>query len=189
MAIETPDYEVIKTEGDFEIRKYAGYVTANVTIQADGYKQAANAGFSYLADYIFGNNHGSGKISMTAPVNTKKLGSQKIVMTAPVNTTQQGNSYLVSFTMPSQYKMDDLPTPNNTDVSLTEVEPFWSAAVTFSGYITDKKLDLYSIKLKDWATRNKLETIGQPVYSQFNPPWTPWFLRHNEIYFYIKSID
>ena len=69
MAVETPEYEVLRHDGHFELRRYGGYLTANVHVLASGYGQAASAGFNPLADYIFGNNHASDRISMTAPVS------------------------------------------------------------------------------------------------------------------------
>ena len=187
MAIETPHYDIFKKDGAFEIRKYSGYITANVKIQSRSYSEAVNTGFSYLADYIFGNNRRSNKISMTVPVSAEKLDSERIAMTAPVNAKLEGDTYLVSFTMPKKYKIIDLPIPNNKEVFITEVRPYWAVVKSFSGYITDNKYGDYLRELEDWAAANNIEIIGKPVSSQFDPPWKPWFLRHNEVYMEIRK--
>jgi len=187
MAIETPHYEILHKVGIFEVRKYSGYITANVKLKSGSYSQAVNSGFGYLADYIFGNNHLADKIAMTVPVSAERLGSQKIAMTAPVNATIEGDTYLVSFTMPNKYTLDDLPIPNNKAVFIMEVKPYWAVATIFSGYLSDARLSLTELKLKDWARVNKLETIGQVVSSQFDPPWKPWFMRHNEVSIEIRK--
>ena len=56
MSVESPTYEVIRRDGQFELRRYAGYVRAIVHVTASSYTEASNAGFNPLADYIFGNN-------------------------------------------------------------------------------------------------------------------------------------
>ena len=78
---------------------------------AEGYAQATSAGFNPLADYIFGNNHLSDRISMTAPVSAGRVCCQKIAMTAPVTAARADEEYVVSFTMPSEYSIEDLPNP------------------------------------------------------------------------------
>src|SRR5512137_108656 len=93
MAVETPEYEVLRHEGPFELRRYAGYLTANVRVTAGDYGRAMNAGFNPLADYIFGNNHASDRISMTAPVTAGRACCQKIAMTAPVTAKQAEDEY------------------------------------------------------------------------------------------------
>ena len=98
MSIESPDHEVVSHEGSFELRRYDPYVTANVRVRADGYNEAANAGFRTLAGYIFGANHARDEIAMTAPVNTSRLCCQKIAMTAPVTSGRTEEDYVVSFT-------------------------------------------------------------------------------------------
>ena len=34
---------------------------------------------------------------------------------------------------------------------------------------------------------NNLKVIGEPVWARYNPPFTPWFLRRNEILIPIAS--
>jgi hypothetical protein len=87
MSVESPAYEVLRHDGPFELRRYHGYITADVRVPASGYGQAANAGFNPLADYIFGNNRESGRIAMTAPVSAGRASGRTIAMTAPVTTS------------------------------------------------------------------------------------------------------
>ena len=186
MAIEKPKYEVMKKQGNLELRSYLGYITAGVKIRAETYNEAVNTGFGYLADYIFGNNHISEKIAMTTPVNAVRLPSQKIAMTAPVNAQKEGDSYLVTFTMPSKYTIASLPIPNRSEISINEIKPFLAVAICFSGYLTDEKAKFYEDKLDGWIEQEGLEPHGAFVSSQFDPPWMPWFIRHNEIYREVK---
>jgi hypothetical protein len=187
MAIETPKYEVLKHDGAFEIRKYSGYLTANVEIEADDYNNAGNQAFNYLADYIFGNNTVRGNIAMTAPVATEKLESAKIAMTVPVIATEVSkDSYQVSFTMPSAYTLKTLPKPNNAKVRIKEIGPFKAAVIKFSGYTGAEKVESKIAELQNWCAKNKLKCIGQPSLARFDAPWKPGFIRHNEVGFKIK---
>ncbi len=55
MAIEEPKFEVLLTDGSFEIRQYAPYLTAETLVMGD-MDEASGKGFRLIADYIFGNN-------------------------------------------------------------------------------------------------------------------------------------
>ncbi|KAL4338052.1 hypothetical protein S83_039338 [Arachis hypogaea] len=74
IAVETPKYEVVKSTQDYEIRKYAPSVVAQVTYDPSlpQFKGNKDGGFMVLANYIgaLGNpqNTEPEKIAMTAPV-------------------------------------------------------------------------------------------------------------------------
>ncbi len=67
MASDEPAYSVELKDGDFEIRRYAPLLAAEVTVTGER-SAAINQGFRLLADFIFGNNTARKKIDMTAPV-------------------------------------------------------------------------------------------------------------------------
>lgn len=181
MSVESLKYEVLKHDGHFELRRYEGYLTANVKIRASSYTEATNDGFGPLADYIFGNNKVSGHISMTAPVTAARDQSQKIAMTTPVSTRKSEDQYVVSFTMPSTYSLEELPLPNNPMVTLEEVAPHLAAAVSFHGYFGDKSFAEGHAALEKWILEQGLTPAGETVAAHYDAPWTPGFMRHNEI--------
>jgi hypothetical protein len=181
MSVESPAYEVLRHDGPFELRRYHGYITADVRVPASGYGQAANAGFNPLADYIFGNNRESGRIAMTAPVSAGRASGRTIAMTAPVTTARSGDDFVVSFTMPSSYSMDELPQANNPAVSLRQVGGQTFAAVRFSGYLGDKGAARAQAELETWMVGQGLLAAGEPAAAQYDAPWKPPFARRNEI--------
>jgi hypothetical protein len=181
VSVESPAYEVIRHDGQFELRRYAGYLRAVVRVAAPSYAQATNAGFSPLADYIFGNNHTSGRIAMTAPVSATRESGAKIAMTAPVTAVRADDYYEVTFTMPSGYSMEDLPQPNNPAVMLESVGPHVVATVKYSGYMNDKHADKAQAELEEWMQAQGLAAAGEPIAAQYDAPWKPGFARHNEI--------
>ena len=70
MALEEPDYKVLESTRDYEIRAYAPYIVAEVDVDA-GAKEAGNRAFRVLAGYIFGDNDEQQKMKMTAPVSSE----------------------------------------------------------------------------------------------------------------------
>jgi hypothetical protein len=58
--VEQPAYTVIRSFGDMEVRDYPPMIVAEVEVSG-ARKQAINAGFRLIADYIFGNNSPSQK--------------------------------------------------------------------------------------------------------------------------------
>jgi len=188
MAVETPEYEVLRHEGPFELRRYAGYLTANVRVTASDYGRAMSAGFHPLADYIFGNNHVADRISMTAPVTAGRACCQKISMTAPVTAQQSEDDFVVSFTMPSGYSMDKLPRPNNAAVSIESVGAHLAAVVRFGGNVSGRKAAQAQAELESWIGEQGLAVVGEPIVAQYDPPWKPGFARRNEIMVVVERV-
>jgi hypothetical protein len=188
MAVETPEYEVLRHDGPFELRRYAGYLTANVRVTAGDYGRAMNAGFNPLADYIFGNNHASDRISMTAPVTAGRACCQKISMTAPVTARQSEDEYVVSFTMPSGYSMENLPRPNNAAVSIESVGAHLAAVARFGGHFSGSKAAQAQAELESWIGGQGLTAVGEPIVAQYDPPWKPGFARRNEIMIVVEQV-
>ena len=182
MSIETPKYNIVQKEGQFEIREYAGYINASVEIESD-FKSAINEGFRILADYIFGNNRAKTSISMTAPVTEQEVKSKKIEMTAPVTSAKVGEDkrYLVSFTMPSKYNLESLPEPINKMISINKVAAHKSAVLKFSGYLNEKLIARKTQELELWLKKNNLQAKSGYSAAQYNPPWIPGPFRKNEI--------
>jgi len=181
--VEQAKYDVFETHGAIEIRDYAPMIVAEVSVSG-ARKKAIGDGFRLIADYIFGNNISSQKVAMTAPVIQQP--SEKIAMTAPV--TQQGGGGLwdVQFVMPSDYTMQTLPKPNNPDVILKEIAGKRFAVIRFSGLARANSLAAHTKELEAFILENKLQTVSEPTYAFFNPPWTLPFLRRNEVMIEIK---
>jgi hypothetical protein len=188
MAAETPEYEVLRHDGAFELRRYEGYLTANVRVTAGDYGQAMNAGFNPLADYIFGNNRASDRISMTAPVTAGRACCQKIAMTAPVTAQHSQDEYVVSFTMPSGYSIESLPQPNNAAVTIESVGPHLAAVARFGGYFARSKAAQAQAELEAWIGEQDLAAAGEPIAAQYDAPWKPGFARRNEIMIVVERV-
>lgn len=183
MATEQPAFDVIKKDGNVELREYSGYVLASVMTSADSHATAGSQGFSPLAGYIFGDNVARRRMSMTVPViTTKQETSVKLPMIAPVISQARGShSYSVSFVMPSNYNIEDLPIPTDGDIQLSTIEKHRALVISFSGYARESLIEKNTQKLKEWAQKNKIISLGEPLLARYDAPWKPGFLRHNEI--------
>ena len=176
--VEQPKYQVVESSNNIEIRDYAPMIVAEAEVSGDR-RDAIGKGFRTIADYIFGNNTTAQKVPMTAPV--AQQGSEKIAMTAPVTAQQAEDEYVVSFTMPSDYSMDNLPRPNHAAVSIEPVDSHLAAVAKFGGYFSESKADRAESELQAWITQQGLTAVGEPIVAQYDPPWKPGFARRNEI--------
>lgn len=181
--VETPNYEVVESKGNIEIRQYEPMIIAEV--QMDGEREdAIGSGFRLLADYIFGNNKVKQDIAMTAPVQQQE--NSKIAMTAPVQQQHSGDDWQVSFVMPSKYSMETLPKPSNDRVVIKEIPSKSFVVITFSGTNSDENVKEHEKQLMDYTEDNNLVVMGYPKYAFYNPPWTLPIMRRNEVMIEIK---
>ena len=167
-GIETPNYKVIKTLGDVEIREYPQMILAQTKLGGKRYKSNGNNGFGVVANYIFGGNQQQ----------------QKIAMTAPVIMNMSDTEASMSFVMPSQYQLAELPTPNSTAVSLVSQDSMKLAVLRFGGFSSDEKIAKHAQILTQVLKVNNIQTKGSLLYMGYNAPWDV-INRRNEVAFQI----
>ncbi len=185
-AIEQPKFAVLQTTDVFEIRKYEPYVVAEVVVGGPA-TDAGNNAFPILAGYIFGKNKGERRFDMTAPVTQTAVSAPlKLQMTAPVTQTPAAEGFLVQFVMPRAYTLATLPEPLDARVKLREVPEQTVAVIKYSGTWSQSNYDEHLGMLKKALSHAGIATQGEPLYSRYNAPFTPWFLRTNEIWFKLK---
>ena len=179
--VEKPDYKIIQSEQNIEIRQYEPMIIAEVEV--DGKREdAIRDGFRLIADYIFGNNTVEQNISMTAPVQQK----EKIAMTSPVQQQLAGKSWQISFVMPSEYSMESLPVPNNNRVRLKEILAKKFVVIEFSGSNSNENVIGHENQLMKYIKANQITIIGSPKYAFYNVPLSLPLLRRNEVMIEIK---
>lgn len=193
MAIEKPNYTVEMEEGKFEVRSYPPMILAEVKVTGDR-DQAANRGFRKLAAFIFGDNKPNAKIAMTSPVvqspPPQKVKSEKIAMTSPVVQTPEADvegKWTVNFMMPSEYSMETLPKPIDSDIRIYTSEPYRTVSIRFSGRSKMKNLNKHRAKLDAFVTQKNLKTVGEPEYAFYDAPFVPPFLRRNEVHYRLAA--
>lgn len=180
--VEQPQYVVVLSDGAFEVRDYPALVVAEVR-RGGSRQQGLRAGFGPLARYIFAKDRGGEqRIAMTAPVVQQPIApDQRIAMTAPVTQTRVEDEWAIRFVMPSTYRLADLPAPAGTDVRLIETPPRRVAVVRFSGRTNDVLIAQQEQALRQWMATLGLANSGPPLYAYYNDPFTPGFMRRNEV--------
>jgi hypothetical protein len=179
MAVEEPVFKTVLQEASFEVRDYPPLLVAEVKVSGDQ-KEAASKGFRLLAGYLFGGNKRRQSIAMTAPV-AQAQASEKIALTAPVTQIKDANAWVVRFTMPKGYSLETLPQPNDPQVKLRALPASRFAVLQFSGLAEKDDVAAKTAELQNRIIKHKLRPTGPVSLAQYNPPWTLWFMRRNEV--------
>lgn len=157
---ETPDYKIVEKDGSFEIRDYPALTIVSTPMQ----KRGEDGSFMKLFRFISGRNEHSQKISMTTPV----------LMTGTVSGT-------MSFIVPKDVAEQGVPAPSSPDVTVSTKPAARYAVYRFSGPSKQEPSEAASKKLLAWVASKNLPVSGMPIYAYYNPPWTPGFMRRNEV--------
>jgi hypothetical protein len=179
MAIEEPDYQVLSDHGTWELRGYAEVILAETQVEAD-FDAAGDMAFNRLFRYISGDNRKRAEIAMTAPV-VQEPSSEKIAMTAPVVQQRDGRLWSVAFVLPATFSWETAPQPTDPRVSLRRVPERTVAALRFSGTWSEGRFTSHETELRSSLAEHGWKAVGPAVYARYNPPFTPWFMRRNEV--------
>jgi hypothetical protein len=161
--IEKYPYVVQKKYGKIEIRTYEATLFTSVKLNTKGYENSSRRGFSILAGYIFGNNERNEKIAMTSPV-----------------TMSLGDSVTMMFMVPKKLKKDMLPKPNQSGIEFKEEPAKQLAAIRFSGWANDAKIEKYKQQLKAALDAEGIKYSNQFYFFGYNAPFEV-FNRKNEV--------
>ena len=106
---------------------------------------------------------------------------QKIAMTTPVFMSGGATNATMAFVMPAKMKTGEVPKPLDGNVTVGELAGGRFAVLRFSGGRSAKKEAESLERLRAWMKTEGLKELSPPVYGYFDPPWTPAFLRRNEV--------
>ncbi len=184
-AIEEPDYQVIRKLDEVELREYAPYVVAEVVLDASP-DEAGNQAFPILAGYIFGKNKGEKKFAMTAPV-TQSAVPVKMEMTSPVTQASVAGGMQVQFVLPRSVTLESAPEPIDPRVKLRVVPAGQWAVIRYSGTWSQSNYNEHLGLLRAALDEAGVATLGEPVLARYNAPFTPWFMRRNEVWLAVRQ--
>jgi hypothetical protein len=184
MAIEEPEYVVLYESDDYEIRRYAPYNVAETVVDGD-FRSSGGRAFRILAGYIFGDNRQSEKMKMTAPVESRPADAGvRMNMTAPVTSAAAGgedDAYVYGFVMERRYDFDELPEPTDARVELRQVPARTMAVHRYSGFWSKSNYEQNEQELLNALEADDVNVIGRPLLARYNGPFTPFFMRRNEV--------
>ena len=160
---EEPAHRVVRTEGKFELRDYEAFSVVSTPMKSAGGDM--NGGFMRLFRYISGDNERA----------------QKVAMTIPVFVNPDANAGAMSFVVPQKVAAVGAPKPTGAEVSLEQVEAGRFAVLRFRGSREGANPQAAGVKIAEWVAAQKLRPVGAPRFAFYDPPWTPSFLRRNEV--------
>jgi hypothetical protein len=163
------DFRVLRAYSDFELREYLPCVIAEVKVSGQ-FSTSSSSAFSTLFNYISRGNKSSQKIAMTAPV-----------ITAQKADRSESAEWHISFVMPSGSTYGQLPHPNNSQVTLRELDTETCVAKSFRGRATDELSRKVSEELRASAAKANIALSNETRICRFDPPVKPGFLQYNEI--------
>jgi hypothetical protein len=172
---ERQRFEVKQSFDGFELRQYEPCSIAEVTVN-DSYSSASTAAFRPLFSYISQGNSQSQSIAMTAPV---------IASTAE---SLDSHHWRVAFVMPAGMKVEDLPLPSETTVSLREMPSEKCVALSFRGRATQSLSEKKERELRELAAAHAIALSSETRICRFDPPFKPGFMMYNEIVIPVLSV-
>jgi hypothetical protein len=157
----------VRSAGKFEVRDYPTLAVVETSMAGNG----DGAGFGRLFRFISGSNEKA----------------QKIAMTTPVFMSGDDANRMMSFVLPSNLESGRIPQPADASVSVREIPPGRFAVLRFSGGRSANREATALNQLKIWMAAEGLRASSPPVFGYFDPPWTPSFLRRNEVMLRIEA--
>jgi DNA gyrase inhibitor GyrI len=163
MAYEEANYEVVKENQEYEIRKYSDRLVIETnSIEGNGFRK--------LFNYISGNNEESQEIKMTVPV------TQEI----------KNGSMTMQFYLPLKFNKDNAPKPSNSDIKILNIEGGYYAVIKYSGRSSDKNFLKNKNILEKQLKQDNITIISPPIRASYNSPFTLPMLKRNEVMYKIN---
>ena len=115
-------------------------------------------------------------------------------MTAPVITAQKAENselseWYVSFVMPAGSTFGQMPQPNNSQVTLRELDTETCVAKSFRGRATDDSSRKIAQELRTNAAKVNIALSEETRICRFDPPFKPGILQYNEIVIPVYQVD
>jgi hypothetical protein len=176
LATESPRYELVRRVGDLEVRRYPSLVVAETLIEDGSWPRVLSEGFQRLAGYIFGANRDQRRLSMTAPVQATVHPH-----TEPRVGAEPARARTVTFLMPGDKALSDLPVPRDARVTLRTMPARTLAVLRFHGNYRSSLPARMARALTDRVRAAGLEPRGDILFAGYDPPTTLGLLRRNEV--------
>jgi len=163
MAYEEANYEVVKENKEYEIRKYSDRLVIETnSIEGNSFRK--------LFNYISGNNEESQEIKMTVPV------TQEI----------KNGSMTMQFYLPLKFNKDNAPKPSDSDIKILNIEGGYYAVIKYSGRSSDKNFLKNKNILEKKLKQDNITIISPPIRASYNSPFTLPMLKRNEVMYKIN---
>jgi hypothetical protein len=159
---ESAPYKVVRSDGKFALRDYPALMVVETPMAG---ANGSDGSFMRLFRFITGANDAKRKIAMTTPV---------FMSGNPTNAT-------MAFVLPAKLRSGEVPQPLDDAVTVRELAAGRFAVLRYRGGRNTNAEAKSLARLQAWMQAEKLRVLSPPVYGYFDPPWTPTFLRRNEV--------
>jgi len=163
MAYEEANYEIVKENKNYEIRKYSDRLVIETN-------STQGNGFRKLFNYISGNNRKNEEIKMTVPVTQEFKNG---------NMTMQ-------FYLPSKFNKNNAPKPSNPEIKILTIEGGYYATIRYSGRSSDKNFLKNKEILEKELKKDNITILGLPIRASYNSPFTLPMLKRNEVMYRVN---
>ena len=164
MSYEEANYEVVKKNEVYEIRKYSDRLAIETDISNEGNS------FRKLFNYISGNNDKN----------------EEIKMTTPVTQMQKKGNMTMQFYLPSRFNKENIPSPSNPDVKILSIKGGYYAVIRYSGRASDKNFIKHKSILENELKKDNMIILSPPIKATYDGPFTLPMNRRNEAMFEIN---
>ena len=166
---ESPNYSVVQEIEGAEIRRYPTMAVVSTKRANGAGNRERDSRFMRLFGYIDKGNDADQKIAMTTPV-------------------LMGANDSMSFVIPTEVAEKGSPSPKSKDVFLDKFKGGTFAAMRFKGGRGEAVEEEAVARLRKLLATEELKpaTKAEPIFAYYDPPWTPKFLRRNEVLLRLK---
>ena len=177
---EEPEYYLIRSSGEMEIRKYSNLTLATISVPFNENPEAAETkAYLALSAYFFGKNDSAEHIEMTASILRE------------VTKLDDDDGFLsMSFILPNIFNLKNAPLPNDRRIKLHQKSAQMVACRSFTGPTDEKKVQKYTTELREWLGQySSYRAEPQVKLAVYNRPQTLSFLRKNEVHIDVRTVN
>lgn len=178
--IRTDDESVVfvRRASEYAVVRKAGGLAAQV-VMGSPWKLALQQGRTVLTEYFNGGN--ASQASLARAGTLQAATPEDMSLESPVVQEQIRDAWAISFAMPSQYRLADVPRPNDPRVRIVQVPARTFAVRAVAGWIDASRLTEESNRLREALQRDHVTVLGRVQMAQFYPWWSPPFVRRTEL--------
>ena len=164
MAYEEANYQVVKKNEFYEIRKYSDRLAVETSTSNQ------NSGFRKLFNYISGDNQTN----------------EEIKMTTPVTEIERKGNMTMQFYLPSKFNKDNVPNPSSSDIEVIIIKGAYYAVIRYSGRASEKNFIKHKLILENELKKDNISIAGPAIKASYNSPFTLPMLKRNEAMFKVN---
>lgn len=173
LAYESAPYSVVERDGPFELRRYPDVPLVSTPMTSSD--PSDRDSFMRLFRFISGDNGEKTKISMTTPVFAALPSGHD------GDPHRERGAGRMSFVVPDAVARAGTPEATDAAVKAETLSSGLYATFRFNGSRNARSVRNARVRLAEWMAGRNLLAVDEPLFAGYDPPFTPPFLRRNEV--------